>query len=243
MKDPNRRFLLTTPGGLGALNRALPRSTQVDPQAALLLDQAFLDAYLAHRLLDWATRLARSANEVLLDCQPRQDARKATPQPGTAHPSSLTSLAGVLKTVQSGYKALSLRTEEGKRTCLNSTNAGLQELRKALPCATLQGPDGFLSLETMLQDALAAQDLEAAMLRLFQTAAIIHQDCLNHQGKPSLAAFTSLQVALVPLRRWNWDAPRIASPCPGGRAVRSSAAKAEGHAQSLSGRTPRVRAA
>ena len=43
MKDPNRRFLLTTPGGLGALNRALPRSTQVDPQAALLLDQAFLD--------------------------------------------------------------------------------------------------------------------------------------------------------------------------------------------------------
>ncbi len=243
MKEPNRRFLLTTPGGLGALNRALPRLSQGDHQAALLLDRAFLDAFLAHRLLDWATRLARTANEVLLDCQPRQGNRKAVPQLSVAHQSSLASLAGVLKTVQVGYNALTLRTQDGGRTCLSSREVGLQGLRKTLPVATLQGPDGFLSLETMLQDALSAQDLEAAMLRLFKAAAAVHQDCLAQKGKPSLAAFSSLEVALVPLRRWNWDAPRIAAPRPGGKAVKPPASKTEGGAPALHQSKPRGRAA
>lgn len=230
MKDTNRRFLLTTPGGLGALNRALPRLSPVKPEAALLLDRAFLDAYQAHRLLDWATRLARTANEVLLDCQPRQGNRKAAPQLGVAHQSSLASLAGALKTVQVGYQALSLRTQDGERTCLSSTAAGLQGLRTALPIATLQGPDGFVSLETMLQDALAAQELEVAMLKLFKAAAAVHQDCQVNKSKPTLAAFSSLEVALMPLRRWAWDAPRIAAPRSGGKAVKSPAAKAVGDA-------------
>ena len=242
MKEPNRKFLLTTPGGLGALNRSLSGLTQGDPQAALLLDRAFLDAFLAHRLLDWTARLARTANEVLLDCQPRQGNRKAVPQLGVAHTSSLAGLAGVLKTVQAGYKALTLRTQDEERSCLSSSNAGLQGLRKALPCATLQGPDGFLSLETMLQDALAAKELEAALLRLFRAAAAIHQECLAQKGKPSLATFTSLEVALVPLRRWNWDAPRIASPRPGGKVV-NSAAKAGGEAPVLRRTAPKGRAA
>ena len=242
MKEPNRRFLLTTPGGLGALNRTLPRLSQGNPQAALLLDRAFLDAFLAHRLLDWATRLARTANEVFLDCQPRQRNRKAAPQLGAAHSSNLSSLAVVLKTVQVGYNALSLRTQDGGRTCLSSSEAGLQGLRKALPIATLQGPDGFLSLETMLQDALAAQELEVAMLRLFRAVAALHQDCLAQKGKPSLATFSSLEVALVPMRRWTWDAPRITAPRPGGKVVKP-AAKQEGPVPALRGKTLKGRAA
>lgn len=221
MKTLNRNFLLTTPRGLVALHKAHPAVTVTVASGLQSTDCAFLDAHLAHQLHGWMAVLARAANEVVLDCQPRQVGRKNKAKVEAATPRSLATLASALKAAQAGYSAIPTRARKGSSQVaglsrLSSTTEGLRALRKSHPSAAIQGADGFISSETMYRDAAMAHGLETALLGLFRAAATVYQECHCQNRKPSPTALAALETSLAPAREWNWEVARQGQPRGGG---------------------------
>ncbi len=220
MKILNRNFLLTTPRGLVALHKAHPAVTVPVASGSQSTDGAFLDAHLAHQMHGWMAVLARAANEVVLDCQPRQVGRKNKAMVEAVTPRSLATLASALKAAQAGYSALPARARKGSshaagQSRLSSTPEGLRALRKAHPSAAIQGADGFISSETMYRDAAMGRALETILLGLFRAAAAVYQECHCQNLKPSPAALAALETSLAPAREWSWEVARQARPWGG----------------------------
>ena len=239
MNTQHRKYLLTTPRGLAALHRVHPAVTVSVAAIRTTTDCAFLDAHLAHRLHGWTALLARAANEVVLDCQPRQAGKKVAARVETAAPRSLASLSSALKAVRAGYSGLPTRAGGGSASRLSTASEGLLALRKAHPGVALQGPDGFISSETMYRDAAMARELEAAILKLYAAAAVVYQECHCRNGKPSMTALAALEGSLAPVREWSWErVPQTpnrpnspqgkATPKPAGLGHRESLAPANG---------------
>ena len=217
MKTLNRNFLLTTPRGLVALHKAHPAVTVHLASGSQSTDCAFLDAHIAHQLHGWMAVLARAANEVVLDCHPRQVGRKNKAKVEAATPRSLATLASALKAARAGYSAFPARAGKGcsqvsVQSRTNSTPEGLWALRKSHPSAAIQGADGFISSETMYRDAAKARELETALLGLFRAAATVYQECHCQNRKPSPAALAALEASLAPAREWSWEVARQGQP-------------------------------